>query len=121
MVSLITEINDGVQFLKEEKTPGGAKNYFIKGVFLQGGIENRNGRIYPPNILGAEVNRYVENYVSKGRALGELGHPSEASINLERCSHLIVELTKSGNDYIGKAKILGTPYGQIVKTLLMMV
>lgn len=115
-MKLIAEINEEVQYLKEEKE--GKKNYFIEGIFLQSEITNRNGRMYPKNIMAEEVKRYSESYIDKKRAFGELGHPSGPSINLDRTSHLIVSLKESGNDYIGRAKILDTPMGKIVKNLM---
>jgi len=116
-MKLITEINESVEFIAEAN--GDKKDYYIKGVFMQGNIKNRNGRVYPMEVLDKEVARYNEQYVNKNRAYGELGHPSGPTINLERVSHMIKELTKDGNNYIGKAKIMTeTPMGQIVKNLM---
>lgn len=98
-------------------TPTG-KSYFIKGVFLQGNIQNRNGRVYPIGILEREVARYHQAYISQNRALGELGHPDGPTVNLHLVSHKIVELYKDGSNFIGKAEILDTPNGKIVKSLL---
>ena len=96
----------------------GKKNHFIEGVFLQGAIKNRNGRMYPVETLGREVAKYNESYVQKGRALGELGHPDGPTINLDRVSHLITSLKQEGNNFVGKARILDTPMGNIAKSLL---
>ena len=96
----------------------GKKRHFIEGVFLQGAIKNRNGRMYPVQTLAREVDKYNEQYIKKGRALGELGHPDGPTINLDRVSHLITSLTNEGNNFIGKARILDTPMGNIAKNLL---
>jgi len=96
----------------------GKKNHFIEGVFLQGAIKNRNGRMYPVDTLGREVAKYNESYIQKGRALGELGHPDGPTINLDRVSHLITSLKQEGNNFVGKARILDTPMGNIAKSLL---
>lgn len=116
-MKLITELNEEVKFVTEA-TEAGKKEMFIEGVFMQAERENRNGRMYPLPILTREVTRYVNEYVNKGRAFGELGHPSGPTINLERTSHLIKELRLEGNDFYGKAKILDTPYGNIVRNLI---
>ena len=105
-----------VDFLCEEKE--GKKNYFIEGIFLQSEIKNRNNRMYPQKTLAREVAKYDENYIQKGRALGELGHPDGPSINLDRVSHKILSLREDGNNFIGKAKLLDTPMGKIAKDLL---
>jgi hypothetical protein len=117
---LITEINENVVTEAISPTIGknGLKEYFIQGVFLQANIQNRNGRVYPFDILEKEVARYNQAYISQNRALGELGHPDGPTINMERASHLIKELFREGNNFIGKAKILDTPYGKIVKNLI---
>ena len=96
----------------------GNKNHYIQGVFLQGEIKNRNGRVYPIDILEREVGRYTTENISKNRALGELGHPEGPTVNLDRASHKIESLVREGNNYIGKAKLLDTPMGQIAKSLL---
>jgi hypothetical protein len=101
----------------EEKL-GKGKTYFIEGVFLQSELQNRNGRMYPEKIMDKEVSRYMEQYVKQNRAYGELGHPDSPSINLDRVSHMIVDLRKEGTNYIGKAKILDTPMGKIAQGLL---
>ena len=96
----------------------GEKEFFIEGVFMQANQKNRNGRIYPTNVLEREVARYNKEYVEKNRAFGELGHPQGPTINLERVSHMIKSLTKEGDNFIGKAKIMDSPYGNIVKNLI---
>ena len=115
-MKLIREQIEAVQFIVEEE--GSKKNHFIEGIFLQSDIKNRNGRVYPVNILEKEVHRYNESYISKDRALGELGHPEGPTVNLDRVSHKIVSLKKEGLNFIGKAKILDTPMGKIAKSLL---
>ena len=115
-MKLIREEIEQVEVIVESRN--GKKNLFIEGVFLQGEIKNRNGRMYPMQTLAREVGRYNENFVQKGRALGELGHPDGPTVNLDRVSHKIVSLKESGNNFIGKAKILGTPMGKIASNLL---
>lgn len=115
-MKLITEVNESIKVITEGK--GDAKRHFIEGVFLQAGIKNRNGRVYPIDILENEVDRYRDNFVNQNRAFGELGHPENPQINLERVSHMIQELYRNGNNFIGKAKIMETPYGKIVKSLI---
>ena len=115
-MKLIAEQINDVQFITEEKN--GKKEHYITGVFMQAEKKNRNGRVYPVDILSREVNRYNENYVQKNRAFGELGHPDSPTINLDRVSHMITQLKPEGTDFIGKAKILDTPNGRIVKSLL---
>lgn len=115
-MKLITEEINSVQFIVEETD--GKKSMFIEGIFLQGNKKNRNGRVYRTETLEREVNRYNEQYVDSGRALGELGHPDGPSVNLDRVSHKIVSLTKEDNNFIGKAKILDTPMGKIAKSLI---
>lgn len=109
------EINDA-QYIVEENE--GKKNYSIKGVFLQSDIKNRNGRIYPSNVLMKEVKRYNAEFINKNRAFGELGHPEGPTVNLERVSHMIKKLYPEGKNFIGEAKIMDTPYGKIVKSLI---
>ena len=118
-MKLITEMLDNkVEFITEAKEDGG-KNYFIEGVFMQGNIKNRNGRMYPMETLMKEVNRYNKEYVEQNRAYGELGHPQGPTINLERVSHMIKELYQDGNNVMGRAKIMTeTPMGKIVKNLM---
>ena len=115
-MKLITEEIESVDFIVENK--GGRKQLYIEGVFLQADMKNRNGRVYPMATLRREVGRYNENHVQKGRALGELGHPEGPTVNLDRVSHKIVSLKESGSNYIGKAKILGTPMGKIAANLV---
>ena len=115
-MKLITEEIDQVEVIVEERN--GKKNLFIEGIFLQGEIQNRNGRMYPMQTLSREVGRYNENFVAKGRALGELGHPDGPTVNLDRVSHKITSLRQEGNNFIGKAQILSTPMGNIAKSLL---
>lgn len=116
-MKLITEGNfEDVQVLEEESN--GKKNLYIEGVFLQGDIKNRNGRVYPFGVLEREVGRYTEQYISAGRALGELGHPDGPTVNLDRVSHKIVSLKAEGSNFIGKAQILTTPMGDIARNLL---
>ena len=115
-MKLITESIEDVQVLVEESN--GKKNLYIEGVFLQGDIKNRNGRVYPFSVLEREVGRYNESYVAAGRALGELGHPDGPTVNLDRVSHKIVSLKAEGSNFIGKAQILSTPMGSIARNLL---
>ncbi|MDB4403057.1 primosomal protein [bacterium] len=109
---------DEVNYLVEEDPKTGKKNMFIEGIMLQTEVKNKNGRIYPKDIMQKEVARYTKEYVDNNRAYGELGHPEGPTINLERTSHLITSLKEDGNNFIGKAKILSTPMGEIVKNLL---
>ena len=115
-MKLIREEIENVEVIVEER--GGKKNLYIEGVFLQGDIKNRNGRMYPSNTLGREVARYNEAFVNKGRALGELGHPDGPTVNLDRVSHKITSLRQEGSNFIGRAKVLNTPMGTIAKNLL---
>ena len=117
-MKLIKEHTETVNYLIEEDKETGTKNYNIEGVFLQSDIKNRNGRIYPTEILDKEVKRYMKENVKKNRAYGELGHPDSPTINLDRVSHMIKDLKLEGKDFIGKAKIMDTPYGKIVKSLI---
>lgn len=116
-MKLFREINEEVQILTED-TDKGEKKYFIEGVFLQGNLQNRNGRVYPMEILDKEAERYNKSFIEQKRAFGELGHPEGPTINLERVSHMITSLKKEGDNYIGKAKVMDTPYGKIVKNLI---
>ena len=115
-MKLIREEIESVEFLVEQKN--GKKSMYIEGVFLQGNIKNRNGRMYPMETLRREVARYNENHVVAGRALGELGHPDGPTVNLDRVSHKIVSLKESGSNFVGKAKILNTPMGKIASSLI---
>ena len=117
-MKLISElITEQVEYIVEAKEDG-TKSYKIKGPFMQSEVKNRNGRMYPKETMAREVVRYNEEYVTKNRAFGELGHPDGPTINLERVSHMITDITEDGNDFIGTAKILGTPYGNIVRNLI---
>lgn len=117
-MKLITELNESVEFISEARE-NGTKDYYIKGIFMQGNKKNRNGRMYPMEVLDREVGRYNEQYIQKNRAYGELGHPSGPTINLDRVSHMIKELYRDGDNYVGKAKIMTeTPMGKIVKNLM---
>ena len=115
-MKLITEVSEDIQYITEEV--GGKKNLYIEGVFLQSNLKNRNGRVYPKGIMEKEVKRYTSEAIDKKRAMGELGHPDVPTLNLDRVSHMITSLKESGNNWIGKAKILDTPMGNIVKNLI---
>ena len=115
-MKLISEQINNAEYLVEEKN--GKKEYKIRGVFLQSEIKNRNGRVYPREILAREVNRYTKEFINKKRAFGELGHPDGPTVNLERVSHMITKLYPDGDNFIGEAKIMNTPYGKIVKGLI---
>ena len=116
-MKLIAEEVVDVKYLVEEKN--GKKEHYISGIFMQAEKKNRNGRVYPLEVLQKEAGRYIAEYVNKNRAYGELGHPDGPTINLERVSHMIKELRQEGNDFFGKAKIMDTPYGNIVKNLMI--
>ena len=118
-MKLISEFNDyEVAPVIVEANEKGEKEYFIEGIFMQSEIKNRNGRVYPKEVMQKEVNRYVKEFVEKDRAFGELGHPDGPTINLDKVSHLITKLEEDGNNYVGRAKILSTPNGQIVRNLI---
>ena len=118
-MKLISEYNDyQMSPVIIEENAKGQKEYFIEGVFMQSEIKNRNGRVYPKEIMQKEVNRYTKEFVEKDRAFGELGHPEGPTINLDKVSHLITSLEEDGNNYVGRAKILSTPNGQIVRNLI---
>ena len=118
-MKLISEFNDyAISPVIVEENENGKKDYFIEGIFMQSEIKNRNGRVYPKDVMKKEVNRYVKEFVEKDRAFGELGHPDEPTINLDKVSHMITKLEEDGNNYVGRAKILSTPNGQIVKNLI---
>ncbi len=116
-IKLISEAVDEVEYITEEKE-GGGKNYKIKGIFLQADIKNRNGRVYPMEVLQKEVSRYNKKFINENRAYGELGHPDGPTVNLERVSHMVTSLTPDGKNFIGEAKIMATPMGEIVKSLM---
>lgn len=116
-MKLITELNESVKYVTEDREDG-KKNLYIEGPFLQSEIKNRNGRVYPRSVMEREVNRYSEQFVSKGRALGELGHPDGPSINLDRVSHIIESLKQDGTNWIGRARITDTPMGNIARGLI---
>jgi hypothetical protein len=118
MALLITEVfNEDCEVLVEANE-NGSKSHYISGIFMQGDVKNRNGRVYPSAILEKEMKRYNEQFVKTKRALGELGHPDGPQINGDRVSHLITEMKREGSNFVGKAKILGTPMGNIVKTFI---
>ncbi len=116
-MKLISEYNEARPIVTEANEKG-KKDYFIEGVFMQADIKNRNGRIYPKEIMEKEVKRYIKEFVEQKRAFGELGHPEGPTINLDKVSHMITELHEDDNNYVGKAKILSTPNGEIVKNLI---
>ena len=116
-MKLISEALENVKFLTEEDDKG-SKNYKIQGVFMQGNIKNRNGRVYPTDVLENEVKRYSEKFIEKNRAYGELGHPEGPTVNLDRVSHMVTSLQRDGDDFIGEAKIMNTPMGKIVKNII---
>jgi hypothetical protein len=115
-MKLICEQLEDVEFICEETKTG--KNYFIEGVFMQANVKNRNGRLYPKDLLKREITRYEQNYIKQSRAFGELGHPEGPTVNLERVSHMIQKITEDDDNFIGRAKIMDTPYGKIVKNLI---
>ena len=116
IVKLISEAVENVEFITEEKK--GGKSYKIRGIFMQADVKNRNGRVYPMDILTKEVTKYNKNFIQQNRAFGELGHPDGPTVNLERVSHMITSLTPDGKNFIGEAKIMETPMGKIVKNLM---
>ncbi|ANS04766.1 prohead core scaffold and protease [uncultured Mediterranean phage] len=116
-VKLFSEAVEEVEYITEAKE-GGGKNYKIKGIFLQADIKNRNGRVYPMEVLEKEVGRYNKKFINEKRAYGELGHPDGPTVNLERVSHMVTELYPDGKNFIGEAKIMETPMGKIVKSLM---
>jgi hypothetical protein len=118
-MKLISEFQDyGVSPVIVEENKDGKKDYFIEGIFMQAEIKNRNGRIYPKEVIQTEVKRYNKEFIKEDRAFGELGHPEGPTINLDKVSHMITKLEEDGNNYVGRAKILSTPNGQIVKNLI---
>ena len=116
-VKLISEAIEDVEYITEEKENGG-KNYKIRGIFMQADVKNRNGRVYPMEVLEKEVNRYNKKFINEDRAFGELGHPDGPTVNLERVSHMVTKLYPDGKNFVGEAKILKTPMGEIVKSLM---
>ena len=116
-VKLFSEAVDEVEYITEAKE-GGGKNYKIKGIFLQADIKNRNGRVYPMEVLEKEVARYNKKFINENRAYGELGHPEGPTVNLERVSHMVTELYPDGKNFVGEAKIMETPMGKIVKNIM---
>ena len=117
-LKLISEhIEQDTDYLIESKEDG-SKSYKIKGIFMQADVKNRNGRVYPMEVLNKEVKRYNKEYINEKRAFGELGHPDGPTVNLERASHMITGLYPDGKNFVGEAKILGTPMGEIVKNLM---
>ena len=118
-MKLISEYQDyAVSPVIVEENENGKKDYFIEGIFMQSQIKNRNGRIYPKDVMDKEIKRYVKEFVEQDRAFGELGHPDGPTINLDKVSHMITKLEEDGNNYVGRAKILTTPNGQIVRNLI---
>ena len=115
-MKLISEEIQNAEYLVEDN--GGKKSYKIRGIFLQSDLKNRNGRVYPKQVLEQEVSRYNREFINKKRAFGELGHPDGPTVNLERVSHMITSLTPDGKNFVGEAKIMDTPYGKIVKGLI---
>ena len=116
-MKLISEALEDVKFLAEEDD-NGKKNYKIKGIFMQGNIKNRNGRVYPTEVLEKEIKRYDEKFIKNNRAYGELGHPEGPTVNLDRVSHMVTSLERDGDNFIGEAKIMSTPMGKIVKNIM---
>ena len=117
-VKLITEQIQDVEILREEDEKSGKKNYKLKGIFLQGDIKNRNGRIYPVEVLEKEVARYNKDFINENRGYGELGHPEGPTVNLERVSHMVTSLERDGKNFIGEAKVMSTPMGKIVENIM---
>ena len=116
-MKLISEALEDVKFLAEEDD-NGKKNYKIKGIFMQGNIKNRNGRVYPTEVLEKEIKRYDEKFIKNNRAYGELGHPEGPTVNLDRVSHMVTSLKQDGSNFIGEAKVMDTPMGKIVKNIM---
>tara|TARA_Y100001951_G_scaffold102934_1_gene110635 strand:- start:248 stop:895 length:648 start_codon:yes stop_codon:yes gene_type:complete len=116
-MKLFSDAVEEVEYITEEKD-GGGKNYKIRGIFMQADVKNRNGRVYPMEILQNEVAKYNKNFIKESRAFGELGHPDGPTVNLERVSHMITSLKEDGKNFIGEAKIMSTPMGEIVKSLM---
>ena len=117
-MKLICEVNEDIQYELEEAEGDKPKKYFLEGIFMQADQKNRNGRLYPKSILAKEVKRYSEKYIKSNRAFGELGHPDGPTVNLDRVSHMISDLKEVGSNFVGRAKVMDTPYGKIVKNLI---
>jgi len=117
-MKLIKEVTEEIKYISELNEETGKKSHFIEGVFLQSNLKNRNGRMYPKEVMQKEVARYTKESIEKKRAYGELGHPEGPTVNLDRVSHMIVGLKEDGDNFIGRAKILDTPMGRIVKELI---
>ena len=117
-MKLITEEVHDVEILKEEDEKSGKKNYKLKGIFLQGDIKNRNGRVYPVEVLEKEVDRYNKEFIEQNRGYGELGHPEGPTVNLERVSHMVTSLKRDGKNFVGEAKVMSTPMGKIVENIM---
>lgn len=117
-MKLICEVNEDIKYVTEAAEEGKQKNYFIEGIFMQGDIKNRNGRVYPSEVIAKEAARYTKEFVNKKRAFGELGHPDGPTINLDRVSHMITSLKQEGSNFVGKAKVMDTPMGKVVKSLM---
>ena len=117
-MKLICEVYEDLKIITEANEVTGEKNFFLEGILMQGNLQNKNGRVYPTATLAKEVNRYNREFVEQNRAYGELGHPQGPTINLERVSHMIKELRQDGDNFVGKVKIMDTPYGNIVKNLM---
>ena len=118
-MKLISEhFSDDVEYIKEEDEKTGKNNYKLKGIFLQSEIKNRNGRVYPFEVLNKEVKRYKKEFIEQNRAYGELGHPEGPTVNLDKVSHMVTSLEPDGKNFIGEAKVMGTPMGTIVKNIM---
>ena len=118
-MKLISEhFSDDVEYIKEEDEKTGKNNYKLKGIFLQSEIKNRNGRVYPFEVLDKEVKRYKKEFIEQNRAYGELGHPEGPTVNLDKVSHMVTSLEPDGKNFIGEAKVMGTPMGTIVKNIM---
>jgi hypothetical protein len=117
-MKLICEVHEELKVITEANEVTGEKNFFLEGILMQGNLQNKNGRVYPTAILAKEVGRYNREFVEQNRAYGELGHPTGPTINLERVSHMVKELRQEGDNFVGKVKIMDTPYGNIVKNLM---
>lgn len=117
-MKLISELTEDISYIKESVEDSEKKNYYIEGIIMQGGIKNRNGRMYPTNVLSNALSKYNKNYVKENRAYGELGHPQGPTINLDRVCHMFTDLKEDGNNIVGRAKIMSTPMGETVKRFI---